>query len=66
MFIESTTGSYWDLRHVVNYRRIKRTGGFLLLFPVGGGNVKVAPDHPQFRQIESYLMSSTLGHDQPS
>jgi hypothetical protein len=64
MFIESLTGSHWDLRHVVNYRRNEKTGGFLLLFGVDGGNVKVAPDHPQFRQIEHYLMSSTLGRDQ--
>jgi hypothetical protein len=64
MFIDSLTGSYWDLRHVVNYRRNARTGGYLLLFGVGGGNVKIKPDHPQFRQIEHYLMSSTLGRDQ--
>lgn len=65
MYIEGAHGGYWNLHHVVNYRRHGRKGGFLLMFPIGGGNVKIDPDHPQFRQVEQFLLAATLGHDQP-
>lgn len=64
MFIESPNG-HWNLHMLTNYRRNPRTGGYLLMFPIGGGNVKISPNHPQFRQIEQHLMASTLGPDQP-
>jgi hypothetical protein len=64
MFIESPNG-YWNLHMLTSYQRIPRTGGYLLMFPIGGGNVKISPSHPQFRQIEQHLIASTLGPDQP-
>ncbi|WP_065571014.1 hypothetical protein [Microbacterium oleivorans] len=63
MFIESAHGGHWNLLLCVNYRRDKK-GVLHLVFPQSmGGNFKVTPAHPQYRQIERHLLAATLPHD---
>jgi hypothetical protein len=62
MFI-STDRGFFNLHLVANYRRSDRTGAFKLVFAVDGGNVTIESDHPQYRQVEQYLLAATLGPD---
>lgn len=61
MFITTQNGML-NLLMLVAYRRDK-DGDYTLFFPIGGATTKVTPDHPQFRQIDQYLRSVTLGAD---
>ncbi len=63
MFIRGNHDGRWNLLLCVNYRR-DGNGVFHLVFPqVAGGNLKVGPDHPQYRQIADHLLCATLPDD---
>lgn len=63
MFILSPSSSMrWNLQTMVGYEH-RDDGTFVLIWSVGGGRVKIRPDHPQYRQISQYLASTTLGPD---
>jgi hypothetical protein len=64
MFFESAPAGFWNLHLCVNYRRDDK-GVLHLVFPVAGGNVKVAPAHPQYAQIAHYLAEATVPPDAP-
>lgn len=64
MFIEGKHRQFWNLLNLPAYRR-NDNGVLELFFQLGGGYIKIAPDHPQYRQIDRFLRENTIGPDQP-
>jgi hypothetical protein len=64
MFIRTDLG-YWNLNLVAQYQ-IDRSGTYTLQFAVEGGKVKIAPSHPQYRQIDGFLRGLVLPDDAPT
>ncbi len=58
MFVQLTE-SFWNLEVLNSYRKNERTGEYLLMFPIGGGNVKLKRDHPAYPLVDAYLTEKT-------
>ena len=51
--------SFWNLDTLVVYQKNPRNGNYLLMFPIGGGNVKVKPNDPFYAIVEEYCSRKT-------
>ncbi len=50
---------HWNLATLTAFSKDEKTGEYLLMFPIGGGNVKVKKTHPAYHLVEAYLSSKT-------
>lgn len=51
--------SFWNLETLVAYQKNPRNGTYLLMFPIGGGNVKVKPNDPAYIFVDNYCSRKT-------
>lgn len=51
--------SFWNLDTLVAYQKNPRNGNYLLMFPIGGGNIKVTPKDPSYAVVDEYCSRKT-------
>lgn len=51
--------SFWNLETLVAYQKNPRNGTYLLMFPIGGGNVKVKANDPAYTFVDNYCSRKT-------
>jgi hypothetical protein len=49
----------WNLEMIAGYQRNKKTGEYLLFFPIAGGNVKLKRDNSAYAVVDEYLSRKT-------